>query len=140
VGLGAAARIAVGEMDAERATLRRLRDLLEHGIRAGLDGVTRNGHPERRLAGNLNVSFDGVNGEELLAELRDLAVSSGAACATGALEPSHVLTAIGVPPERAAATVRFGLGRFTTERDVFTAIETVVAAVRKLRSSRMPLP
>jgi len=140
VGLGAAARIAVREMDAERATLRRLRDLLENGIRAGLDGVTRNGHPERRLAGNLNVSFDGVNGEELLAELRDLAVSSGAACASGALEPSHVLTAIGVPPERAAATVRFGLGRFTTERDVFTAIETVVGAVRKLRSSRMPVP
>jgi len=134
VGLGAAARLAAREREAEAARLVLLRDRLDAAIRGALDGVTLNGHPAERLPGNLSLSFAGVDGERLVSSLREVAVSSGSACTTATGEPSHVLGALGVPEALAKATLRFGLGRFTTRAEVDFAAEAVVAAVRRLRA------
>ena len=134
VGFGAAARLAVRERETEAARLAALRRRLDDAIRGVLEGVTLNGHPTERLPGNLSLSFDGVDGERLIAELRDVAVSSGSACTTASGEPSHVLAALGVPPPLARATLRFGIGRFTTAAEVDAASAEVVAAVRRLRA------
>jgi cysteine desulfurase len=148
VGLGAAAEIAVSEMEEEGRRLRRLRARLHGGIAGSLDGVSLNGPPlpaigpdgalppgveERRLPGNLNLAFGGVEGEALLAGMKDVAVSSGSACTTASLEPSHVLAAIGVPSDLAHASIRFGLGRSTTEEEVDYAAEATQRAVLRLR-------
>ena len=90
---------------------------------------------EHRLAGNLNLSFDGIEGEALLLALRDVAVSSGSACRSASIEPSHVLRAIGLSPERAHASVRFGIGRFNTAEEIDFAAERVVATVKSLRAN-----
>ena len=131
-GFAAAARLALKEREAESARLVALRERLWAGL-SELSAVTLNGHPTERLAGNLNVSFDGIDGEALLVALRDLAVSSGSACTSASLEPSHVLRAIGVSDARAHASLRFGLGRFTTAEEIDFAIATVRAAVVRLR-------
>jgi cysteine desulfurase len=133
-GFGAAARLAARERDVEAVRLATLRDRLDGAIRTALHGVTLNGHPVERLPGNLSLSFAGVNGESLIAALRSLAVSSGSACTTASAEPSHVLRALGVPDALAKATIRFGLGRFTTVAEVDFAASEVVEAVRRLRS------
>jgi len=91
------------------------------------------GAVERRLPGNLNLSFGGVEGEALLVSMKDVAVSSGSACTSASLAPSHVLTAIGVPAELAHASIRFGVGRWTTEEEVDYAAETAASAVSRLR-------
>lgn len=135
VGLGAAAELAAREMAEEAPRLAGLRDRLYAAIRAGLDGVTFNGDPERRVAGNLNLSFAGIGGADLIAAFDDLAVSSGSACTTASIEPSYVLRAIGVPDMLAHASVRFGLGRATTEAQVDFAAERVVKTVGELRQS-----
>jgi cysteine desulfurase len=132
VGFGAAAEIAGAEMDAEAQRLGGLRTRLLDGLRAKVDGVTVNGAMDARLPGNLNVSFDGIDGEALLLGLEDVAVSSGAACT--AAEPSHVLVAMGIPKDRALASLRFGLGRGTTVEDIESAVETVGAVVARLRA------
>lgn len=141
VGFATAVRLAFGERDAEAVRLASLRDRLDAAIRGALDGVSRNGPPSGpdRLPGNLSLSFAGVDGERLLAGLRDLAVSSGSACTTASGEPSHVLRALGVPEALAKATLRFGLGRFTTEAEVDFASAAVVAAVRRLRAENASL-
>lgn len=139
VGFGAAARLARRDREAEASRLAALRDRLDGAIRGALDGVTRNGHPVDRLPGNLSLSFSGVDGDRLISSLRDLAVSSGSACTTALAEPSHVLRALGVPEALAKATIRFGLGRFTTEAEVDFAAETVVATVRRLRDEKASL-
>jgi len=131
-GFAAAARLALKEREAESARLVALRERLWAGL-SELSAVTLNGHPTERLAGNLNVSFDGIDGEALLVALRDLAVSSGSACTSASFEPSHVLRAIGVSDARAHASLRFGLGRFTTAEEIDFAIATVRAAVVRLR-------
>jgi cysteine desulfurase len=100
---------------------------------AGLDGVLINGSSEQRLPGNLNMSFAGVKGEDLLTAMDDIAVSSGAACTSDRTEPSNVLKALGLSDEMAQASVRFGLGRFTTEAEVDYASRRVVETVRQLR-------
>jgi cysteine desulfurase len=148
VGLGRAIEISIAEMREENRRLRRLRARLHDGITAGLDGVFLNGAPlpaiqedgalspgaqERRLPGNLNLAFAGVEGEALLAGMKDVAVSSGSACTTASLEPSHVLAAIGVPADLAHASIRFGLGRSTTGDEVDYAIQTTRRAVFRLR-------
>jgi cysteine desulfurase len=133
VGLGEALRIAALEMDRESARIAALRDRLHRSISSALDGVFLNGHPERRLPGNLNLSFDGLPGEALVVSLKDLAVSSGSACTSAAVEPSYVLRAIGVETELAVATIRFGLGRFTTEEEVDYAARRVIETVGSLR-------
>jgi cysteine desulfurase len=134
VGFAAATRLARRDAQDERLRLAALRDRLDGAIRGVLAGVTLNGHPVDRLPGNLSLSFAGVDGERLIASLRDLAVSSGSACTTASAEPSHVLRALGVPEALAKATLRFGLGRFTTAAEVVFAAETVVSAVRRLRA------
>ena len=141
VGLGAACEIARQEMDAEAARLRALRERLHAGIVAGLDDVYLNGHPERRLPGNLNLSFAHVEGESLLmgltgsvhADLPTIAVSSGAACTSATIEPSYVLKALRVGDELAHGSIRFGLGRFNTEEEVDRVIGRVVSEVKRLR-------
>jgi cysteine desulfurase len=150
VGLGAAAELAVNEMPEESGRLRRLRARLHRALVEGIDGITLNGAPlpaieesgalapgtvERRLPGNLNVSFAGVEGEALLVSLKDVAVSSGSACTSASLEPSHVLTALGVPSALAHASLRFGLGRWTTEEEIDYAAEAAIAAVARLREN-----
>jgi len=140
VGLGAASAIAAAEMPAEAATLKRLRDRFWERIRAGVADVHVNGHAERRLPGNFNLSFGSVEGEGLMARLPDLAVSSGSACTSASLEPSYVLKAIGVGEELAHNSIRFGFGRFTTEDDVDYAAARIVEEVAAIRGGRQPQP
>ena len=133
VGLGEACRICSEEMEAEGARLRRLRDRLKEGVLNALDEVHLNGHPTRRLAQNLNLSFGYVEGEPLLMSMSDVAVSSGAACNSTGVKPSHVLEAIGLREDLVQSSIRFGLGRFTTEEEVDYVKQRVVEAVRSLR-------
>jgi cysteine desulfurase len=134
VGLGAACRIARAERAAEAERLFILRDRLHHGIARCIDRVSLNGHPIDRLPGNLNLSFAGVKGEALMMQMKQLAVSSGSACTSAKLGPSYVLLALGLSEEEADCSLRFGLGRFTTEAEIDFAIEHVVNGVRNLRS------
>ena len=133
VGLGACAEVARQELPEESAKLAAMRDRLLHGLQAGLDGVRVNGTLERRLPHNLHVSFSGVEGEALLMALGDVAVSTGSACSSGSQAPSHVLQAIGAVGEHAGASIRFGLGRWTTDADIDFALDRVVTVVRSLR-------
>jgi cysteine desulfurase len=133
VGLGAAAELARTGMAEESARISALRDRLLDRLRSALDGVRVNGPMEQRLPNNLHVSFEGVEGERLLMALGDLAVSTGSACASGSQAPSHVLQAIGAVGDEAGASIRFGLGRATTEDDIEFAAERVVTVVTALR-------
>ncbi len=132
VGLGAACAIAAAEMASEAERLAGMRDDLLRRLQA-LGGVTCNGHPHLRLPGNLNVSIDGVEAEALLLGLPGLAVSAGAACASGLVTPSYVLTAIGIDEARARCSLRFGLGRFNTPAEIESAAAMVAARVTELR-------
>lgn len=132
VGIGEAARISRAVMMEEQARIKALRDRFWLGIQE-LDEVYVNGALEPRVAGNLNVSFAGVDGEQLLLMLRELAVSTGSACTSASLEPSYVLKAIGVSDELAHSALRFSFGRFTTDADVDFAIDKVVTTVREMR-------
>jgi cysteine desulfurase len=133
VGFGKAAELARLERDAEAARVLALRERLRGGLLAGLDLVTVNGSLEHRLPGNLNVSFAYVEGEALMMAVKDVAVSSGSACTSASLEPSYVLRAMGVSDDLAHSSIRFGLGRFTTEEEVDYAIRLFVEKVKKLR-------
>lgn len=133
VGLAEACAIAVEERAAEQERLLALRERLRRGLFDRLDGLRLNGHPTQRLAGNLNVSFGHVEGESLMMALYDVAVSSGSACTSVSLEPSHVLKAIGLSDELAQSSIRFGLGRFNTEAEVDRVIDRVVHEVKRLR-------
>ncbi len=132
VGMGEAFRISVEEMAAETRRIRVLRDRLLAGFR-GIEEVYVNGDMEHRVAGNLNISFNFVEGESLIMALKDLAVSSGSACTSASLEPSYVLRAIGRNDELAHSSIRFTLGRFTTEDDVDYTIRLVKEKIGKLR-------
>jgi cysteine desulfurase len=134
VGLGRAAALAVQEMPGEAERVGRLRDRLLAGLRAGIDGVTVNGSMTDRLPNNLHVSFESVDGESLLVGVGDIAVSSGSACTSASGTPSHVLTAIMRGEPVPSASIRFGLGRFTTAEEVDYAVEKFVAVVRHLRT------
>ncbi len=133
VGLGAAAAIAAVEMAAEAARVGALRDRLLDGLRGAIEGVHVNGSLEHRLPHNLNVSIDGTD-ETLASRLDGLAVSAGSACASGSIEPSYVLRALGVPAASAHGTLRFGVSRFTTEAEIDQAIAIVRAGVERLRT------
>jgi len=133
VGLGKACVLCREEMTAEAVRLRQLRERLHQAVTTQLDEVTLNGHPEERLPGNLNLSFGYVEGEALLVSLRDVAVSSGSACTSANPEPSYVLKAMGVSDDLARGSLRFGLGRFTTEEEVDYVADAVVRQVRRLR-------
>ena len=134
VGLGACCKLARLEHPEEAACTVRLRDRLQELLLAGLDGVSVNGDPTHRLPGNLHVSFRGLDSQALMLAVPDVAVSAGAACASGELEPSPVLAAIGADATRAGSSIRFGVGRFNTEREIDEAARLFVAAAKKLRA------
>ena len=135
VGLGAASALAAADMAAEAARLASLRDRLLEGLHAAIDGVHVNGSLAHRLPNNLNVSIDGTD-ETLASRLHGLAVSAGSACASGSIEASYVLRALGVPPSQAHGTLRFGLSRFTTAAEIDEAIGIVRDGVERLRAER----
>ena len=132
VGMGEAYRIAKEEMHAENARVLALRNRLLEGFK-DMEEVFVNGDADHRVAGNLNISFNFVEGESLMMALRDLAVSSGSACTSASLEPSYVLRAIGLNDELAHSSLRMTIGRFTTEEEIDFAIEKTREAVGKLR-------
>ncbi|HKM53964.1 MAG TPA: aminotransferase class V-fold PLP-dependent enzyme, partial [Isosphaeraceae bacterium] len=134
VGLGVAAELAIRERPSESQRIFKLREQLHQGIGSRVESIRLNGHPTLRLPGNLNLSVAYVDGEALMMAMGDVAVSSGAACTSANPEPSHVLLAMGLDEEMARASLRFGLGRFTTAQEIDFTIESVAAAVERLRS------
>jgi cysteine desulfurase len=132
VGMGEAFRIAKEEMATENERIRMIRDRLYNGLN-DMEEVYVNGDLEHRIAGNLNISFNFVEGESLIMALRDLAVSSGSACTSASLEPSYVLRALGRNDELAHSSIRFTIGRYTTIEEIDYTIELVKKAVTKLR-------
>jgi cysteine desulfurase len=134
VGFGKACDLCRQEMPAEAARLAGFRERLRAGIQDRLSDTFLNGHPTERLPGNLNLSFAHVEGEALMMSLRDIAVSSGSACTSASVEPSYVLRAMGVSDDLARGSLRFGLGRFTTQEEVDFAAEAVVTTVQRLRA------
>ena len=133
VGLGEACEIAMKEMDSETKRLKKLQDRMLKGLQAKLPEIYVNGDLEHRIPGNLNISFAYVEGESLMMGIKNLSVSSGSACTSASLEPSYVLRALGVDEELAHTSLRIGLGRFTTEHEVDTAVDELVRHVKKLR-------
>jgi cysteine desulfurase len=133
VGLGAACALAHAEMAEESTRLSTLRDRLQAKLESALDRVRVNGSRDHRLPGNLNMTFAHVDSESLMMGLKDVAVSSGSACTSAKIEPSHVLRAIGLDEEAAHSTLRFGIGRFNTEEEIDFVAERVVDVVRNLR-------
>jgi cysteine desulfurase len=133
VGLGSACRLAETELESEATRVGKLRDRLYEKLSTQLGGMHLNGHPDQRLDGNLNVSFDAVDGESLLMGLKEIAVSSGSACTSASLEPSYVLRAMGRSKDLAQSSTRFGLGRFNTEEEVDYTADRVIEEVRRLR-------
>jgi cysteine desulfurase len=134
VGFGRACAICRQEMPQESVRVARLRDRLLSGLAKELDGLSVNGSREHRLPNNLHVSFAGVDGESLLVGISDIAVSSSSACTSASGTPSHVLSAILGDEPVPSASIRFGLGRFTTEQEIDYAVEKFVAVVRHLRN------
>ncbi|MFQ6370418.1 IscS subfamily cysteine desulfurase [Shewanella sp. YIC-542] len=132
VGMGEAAAIAKAEMATENQRIRHLRDKLWNGIK-DIEETYVNGDMEHRVYGSLNVSFAYVEGESLMMALKDLAVSSGSACTSASLEPSYVLRALGLNDEMAHSSIRFTIGRYTTEEEIDYAIETIKNSIGKLR-------
>lgn len=134
VGLGRAAELCQQQMDSEAARLAALRDRLQDGIMTQLDEVFLNGHPTERTPTTVNLSFAYIEGESLMMSMKDVAVSSGSACTSASLEPSYVLRALGIGDELAHSSIRFSVGRFNTADEIDYVVETVVAAVKKLRA------
>ncbi len=135
VGLGAAAAIAQKQLKHDQAHTKSLRQAFIQGL-SSLEGVRRNGDEQNSLDAIVNMSFEGVEGETLLTALRDLAVSTGSACTSASVEPSYVLSALGVAPALAHASLRFSFGRYTTLAEVVYAAEKIVATVTTLRAQR----
>ena len=133
VGLGKAAAICQADMTVEATRLRKLRDRLNEKFHANLDEIYVNGSLEHRLPHSLNISFAYVEGESLLMGINDVAVSSGSACTSASLEPSYVLKALGAGDDLAHSSIRFGLGRWTTEEEVDYVVEKLTNVVRRLR-------
>jgi cysteine desulfurase len=138
VGFARALELCIEEMPAEAERLRSLRDRLYQGLESSLSGVSLNGPalspPEWRLPGNLNLSFAGIDGQTLLMNVEDLALSSGSACASDTPDPSHVLRNLGLSDEAARTSVRFGLGRFNSAEEIDYAVDVLTEAVRRLRA------
>jgi cysteine desulfurase len=136
VGMGEAARLAVELLDSDIARIQQLRDKLWQGI-ADLPGVHRNGSAAQVSPAHLNVCFSGVEGETLLLSLRELAVSSGSACASATMEPSYVLRAMGVSDADAHSSIRFSLGRFTSNSEVDQAIDHIRTIYTRLQQAQI---
>ena len=143
VGLGKAAELAAEERESEYRHLSEMRDALEARIRIEIEDARVNGHPQRRLPGTLNVSFPGAEGESLIMslDLAGIAVSTGSACTSGAIEPSHVLLALGRDPRTALGSVRFSFGRGNSMEDVDCVMERlpgIVARLREVSAAQVP--
>jgi cysteine desulfurase len=136
VGFGEACCIAEVERDDVASHALNLRQRMLDRLSDELEGMTVHGSIDHRLPGNLNVSFDGVPSDALMADLPGVSVSSGSACSSGTIEPSYVLRAIGVDEDSAFESIRFGIGRFNTVEEIDTAARQVIASVRRLRSLR----
>lgn len=134
VGMGEAAELCVRDREEESSRLVALRDRLKDGLFSRLDEIFLNGHPVDRLPNNLNVSFLYVEGESMMMGINDIAVSSGSACTSASLEPSYVLKALGVGDELAHSSIRFSIGRLTSEQEVDYAVERVCTTVERLRA------
>ncbi|MEM7311105.1 MAG: IscS subfamily cysteine desulfurase [Planctomycetota bacterium] len=134
VGLGKACEVCGEELEAEMKRAAELRDHLQQRIEGALDHVHLNGDPVHRLPGCLNLSFSYVEGESLLMGIGDIAVSSGSACTSASLEPSHVLRSMDVGDDLAHSSIRFGIGRFTTQEEADFAADQLIEAVRRLRA------
>lgn len=135
VGFGEACRIAMEDREAESTRIAGLRDELWNQLSGNLDGIILNGHPTERVAGNLNVSFEGIDGDVLLNAMTEIAVSSGSACTSANPQPSHVLIAMGRSDELTRASLRVGLGRFNTQEEIDFAAEFVIRTVKRLRTA-----
>ena len=133
VGLGKAAEIAKNDMEKDFAHIKKLSDKFFNEI-GTIDKVYLNGDKIHRYAGNINFSFSGIEGESMIMALKDLAVSSGSACTSSSLEPSYVLHSIGVEDDLAHTSIRFGIGRFTTEAEIDYAINLIKEKIDKLRA------
>jgi cysteine desulfurase len=135
VGLGKACEIALGEMEEEDKRLKKLQEILQRGITEKITDVVVNGHPVERLSGVLNVCVKYVEGESILLHLdkEGIAASSGSACTSDSLEPSHVLTSMGIPPDVAHGSLRFSLGHSNNEQDIDKVLEVLPPIVKKLR-------
>lgn len=139
VGLGKACQIMQEVRSDENRRVRNLREKLKTEIEYALEGVHLNGHPTRRLAGNLNLSFENMDGRALVSRLgQKIAVSSGASCTSAYPEPSYIIKAIGVPAKLAQATLRIGIGRFNTEDEIEIAGDAIIDEVKRLRTSKEP--
>jgi len=133
VGLGKAAAICQAEMVSDTERIRTMRDRLDKALHANLDEIYVNGSTEHRLPNNLNISFAYVEGESLLMGINEVAVSSGSACTSASLEPSYVLKALGAGDDLAHSSIRFGLGRWTTDDEVDYVVDKLTNVVRRLR-------
>ena len=133
VGLGMASKIAMDEMEKDNKHALKLRNQMLDMLQKSLTKIVINGDLESRIPGNLNISFAGVEGEGLMAGMKNVCLSSGSACTSASLEPSYVLRAIGVSEDMAHTSLRIGIGRFTTEQDIETAGNAIIQAVTKLR-------
>ena len=133
-GFARAVELCLEEQASEAGRLRALRERLWAALRNALDGVALNGHPTRRLPGSLNLCFAGIDADELLLALPEVALSSGSACA--GREPSHVLAALGLPAARVRGSLRFGIGRFNSAEEIDVVAEALIAGVQRLRGSR----
>ena len=136
VGLGRACELALASLDEEMSRVKGLRDRLEHELLERCPGAKLNGDPERRMPNTTNVSFEFIEGEAILLHLdeKGIAASSGSACTTGSLEPSHVMRAMGVPYTLAHSSIRLSLSRYTTDEDVNTVIRELPPIIERLRS------
>src|SRR5947199_3268803 len=142
-GLGVAAQLAAAKLSAEAARVRALRDRLEAGVLAAVPGTTVNGARDAGVPNTTNISFDRVEAEGLLIalDLEGVAVSTGSACSSGTLEPSHVLRAMGLPAHRTQNSLRFSLGMYSTEAEVDRVVDVLPRLVEKLRGlTRKPQP
>jgi cysteine desulfurase len=133
VGFGKACDISGEEMVEEASRIRRLRDWFEKLVMGCVPHVLRNGALSRRLPGNSSLRFEGVDAEALIANVPDIALSTGSACTSGAMEPSHVLTAIGLSRGEASNTIRVGIGRFTMESELHYAADRISRVVERIR-------
>ena len=134
VGFGKACEIAMTDMAADQARIKELRDRLYAGLTAGVENIKLNGHPEKRINGNLNISIKNIDADSLMLSVKDIAVSTGSACSSESVEPSHVLTAIGIDNKLKRSTIRFGIGKFNTAEEIDYAIAKITEKVKYLFS------
>lgn len=135
VGFGKCIEISNKGMESENKQIESLRNKLQNSIFSELEDIYLNGHPEKRLMNNLNISIKDVKIDKLLPELRDVAISSGSACSSGNLEGSHVLKAIGLSEDLQKCSIRFGLGRFNTNEEIETVSKVLICAVKRIRNN-----